>query len=67
MGMECYYSTYDESTVKRSLDIAKSMDLIPSGGSDFHGSNKPDIELGKGKGRLCVPYELLVRLRSEKN
>lgn len=55
-GMECYYSAYDEETTKRSLRIANAFGLLPSGGSDFHGSTKPDIQLGVGRGSLQVPY-----------
>jgi predicted metal-dependent phosphoesterase TrpH len=36
-GMECYYKMYDERTVSRLLAHAKSFDLIPLGGSDYHG------------------------------
>lgn len=55
-GMECYYSAYDEETTQRSLRIANTFGLLPSGGSDFHGSTKPDIQLGVGRGGLQVPY-----------
>ncbi len=66
VGMECYYSLYDEETAKLSLDLAEKFGLKPSGGSDFHGNNKPDIKLGSGKGSLKIPYEWLTRLKSMK-
>lgn len=59
-GMECYYSSYDEKTTERALRIAESFDLLCSGGSDFHGSAKPDISLGDVK----VPYECYLALRA---
>ena len=65
-GMECYYSTYDKATTERSVSIADAIGLLPSGGSDFHGANKPDIVLGKGKGDLRVPYEWFERLMNSK-
>ena len=43
--------------------LAKEYDLKLSGGSDFHGSNKPHIKLGSGMGHLFVPYDLLTNLR----
>ena len=43
--------------------LAAEYGLKLSGGSDFHGSNKPHIRLGKGKGSLAVPYEFLDGLR----
>lgn len=57
-GIECYYSTYDEAETELSLKIAKEFSLLASGGSDFHGANKPDISLGSGRGELFVPYSI---------
>ena len=55
-GIECYYSLNDEAKTEKSFEIANIFDLLPSGGSDFHGNNKPDIQLGFGKGNLNIPY-----------
>lgn len=62
-GMEILYSTYDEETTELAAMTAKKYDLLPSGGSDFHGANKPDIRLGRGKGNLAIPFSCLERLR----
>ena len=62
VGMECYYSTYTPGEVELSITIAKRFDLKLSGGSDFHGLNKPDIKLGTGRGDLKVPYALVGEL-----
>ncbi len=56
-GMECFYSLYDEDLTNKSVAIATRFGLKQSGGSDFHGSNKPDIKLGFGKDNLSIPYE----------
>lgn len=64
-GIEAIYSTYrpgDERYIRR---LAAEYDLKLSGGSDFHGSNKPNIQLGSGMGQLHVPYELLEKLKAE--
>ncbi len=45
-GIECYYAKLNPSQEKRWLKIAKERDLLITGGSDFHGSVKPDIPLG---------------------
>jgi predicted metal-dependent phosphoesterase TrpH len=42
--------------------IAAAAGMLPSGGSDFHGDNKPDLRIGSGKGRLHVPMEWLEAL-----
>lgn len=37
VGMEVYYSKFDPDTIKHLQDLANQYDLIPSGGSDYHG------------------------------
>lgn len=64
VGMECYYSRYDQKATEDSLLLAEQFGLLPSGGSDFHGAIKPDICLGTGKGDLCVPDELVHGFRT---
>ena len=63
-GIEAIYSTYttgEEQLVKR---IAKENDLLISGGSDFHGENKPAIKLGTGRGHLYIPYSVLTDIKA---
>ena len=64
VGMECYYSTYDEEKIALSLRLASEHGLICSGGSDFHGEAKPDISLGIGRGTLRVPYACYQALKN---
>ena len=66
VGMECYYSTYKAEETTTSLDFAVAYGLLPSGGSDFHGSKKPDIQLGRGKGNLQIPFEWAVALKASR-
>ena len=63
LGMECLYSLYDGEQSEYLLRLAKEYGLSPTGGSDFHGSNKPHISLGTGTGSLAVPYEYLDKLK----
>ena len=62
-AIETRYSKFNEETSKKAEEIAEEFDLLQSGGSDFHGSNKPDISLGTGLGNLCVPFEFYEALR----
>ena len=58
-----YNSTHtqmDESYVRR---LARTEGILISGGSDFHGSNKPAISLGTGRGNLKISYDILTNLR----
>ncbi|HEY7705318.1 MAG TPA: PHP domain-containing protein [Acidimicrobiia bacterium] len=64
VGVECFYSTYDSVTEAANRAQARKFGLIPSGGSDFHGTYKPTISIGKGTGDLLVPDEVLEELRA---
>jgi predicted metal-dependent phosphoesterase TrpH len=62
-GIEVHYSTHSPSQTTEYLDLAKQCDLLVTGGSDFHGVTKPDIEVGIGRGQLKVSEKLLDPLR----
>ena len=62
-GMECRYSGYNEEMVAYLEALAEEYGLVKTGGSDFHGSNKPHISLGSGMGELNVPYGFLEKLK----
>ncbi len=58
-GLEAYYSmNHDHDTVHMKT-LAQKHGLILSGGSDFHGANKPHIKIGRGRGNLFVPAQIL--------
>ena len=58
-GIECYYSTFTDEQTQYLLEFCKRNDLLISGGSDYHGKNKKDINLGIGKGNLEIPDEII--------
>lgn len=62
-GMEVHYSTHNPRQTADLLDIARRLNLLVTGGSDFHGLTKPDIEVGVGRGGLTVPVALLDPLK----
>lgn len=62
-AVETNYSTYTNEERDFITSLAIELNLLKSGGSDYHGDNKPDILLGKGKGNLKVPYEFLEKLK----
>lgn len=64
MGIECIYSTYTNAEEREIKALAKKYDLLPSGGSDFHGGTKPGLDLGCGYGKLFVPEEYMTMLES---
>lgn len=62
-GMEVYYSKFTPEQTETACSLVKEFDLLPSGGSDFHGANKPDIAMGSGRGNLCVPHDYYAALK----
>jgi len=64
-GLEVWHSTHHPSDTSRLLTLADSHQLIPTGGSDFHGSNKPDIDIGTGFGRMNIPDTVLENIKND--
>lgn len=61
-GVECYYTYHTVELTERLLARCKKHSLLATGGSDYHGSTKPQVQLGIGAGRLRVPIELAYAL-----
>lgn len=61
-GLEVLHSDHDAPLVEKYTNLADRMDLLKTGGSDFHGSNKKDIDLGLARGRR-VPRAYYESLR----
>jgi len=64
VGMECAYSLFDGDKEAAAKALADRFGLRYSGGSDFHGTVKPEISLGTGLGNLQVPYAWLEELKT---
>lgn len=64
LGIEAVYSGNTGNDEDRMKELAAKFNLKISGGSDFHGSNKPQISLGTGKGNLSIPYSILTDLKN---
>ena len=63
-GIEAIYSRHSEIERAKYSEIAKRHHLLITGGSDYHGSYKPDINIVTGLGDLEVPYELLTEIKA---
>ena len=66
-GLETNYSSYNSETTSSLSSIAKKLDLLESGGTDYHGENKPNINIGFGYENkpLKTPYELLFKMKEK--
>jgi predicted metal-dependent phosphoesterase TrpH len=62
-GVEAIYSRHSQEQRETYSKMAARHGLLVTGGSDFHGSYKPDIDIVRGLGDLKVPYSLLEALR----
>jgi 3',5'-nucleoside bisphosphate phosphatase len=62
-GVEAIYSRHSEDERRAYAQMARRHGLLVTGGSDYHGTYKPDLRMVRGKGDLAVPYELLEELR----
>ena len=62
-GVEVHYSTHSKAQTAGYLELAQRLGLLVTGGSDFHGLTKPDIEVGYGRGDLKVNPRLLDPLK----
>jgi len=63
-GIEVFYSMNEDGDEERVGSLAKELGLLMTGGSDFHGSTKPYIDMGNGRGDLFVSESLLEPLKS---
>jgi len=61
-GFEAYYPDYGPVEHRYFLDLARDLDLLPTGGSDYHGGHKPGVALGVAGGGFEVPDGVLDRL-----
>ncbi len=62
-GIEVYYSTHKQADTAYLSRIAERFGLLQSGGSDFHGSRKKNLDLGTGYGHLYIPETILPPIR----
>lgn len=64
-AMEAYHSDHTASDTALYLGLARKYGLLVTGGSDFHGTVKPGVNLGTGcQGNLSIPEDLLEKLRA---
>jgi predicted metal-dependent phosphoesterase TrpH len=61
-GIEAYYGEHSPEMIARYLRLARELDLVPTGGSDFHGRGEHGTDLGG----VFVPPETIERLESRR-
>ncbi len=65
-GLEAVYGRYSPRQRQELGNLARRFDLVPTGGSDHHGTIKPDLRVGTGQGDLKVPEAVLPALEARR-
>ena len=60
-GIECFHPSANENQMKILVEYAKKNNLYISGGSDYHGKKKPNVEIGTGNGNLNISKEIIAK------
>jgi predicted metal-dependent phosphoesterase TrpH len=63
-GLEVYYPEHSAEQTQHYVELADKYHLLITGGTDFHGSITPKIQMGTGKGTLFIPYRIYEQLAS---
>lgn len=62
MGLECYHNAHTPATEAFLRRMARRYGLLVTGGSDFHGATRPDVDLGTGLARWEDAQDCAARL-----
>ncbi len=65
-GIEVYYPKHTTEQTRMFLDLAREFDLAITGGTDFHGAGRPEVELGVIPGQYPLPYSILQDLKARR-
>ncbi len=66
-GIEAYYPRHTRQQTGSYLQLAAKFDLVVTGGTDFHGANKPETELGVFPGQSPLPCSILENLKERRD
>ncbi len=64
-GIEAYYHNHNPDIQEKLLDLSRGFSLLITGGSDFHGKNKPNIRMGRTSNNRTIPYSILDTLKEK--
>ena len=65
-GLEVWHPSHTPKRRKRIRQIARRHDLVETGGSDFHGSHRPGIRIGHGRGNLAIDESVLSSIEARR-
>jgi predicted metal-dependent phosphoesterase TrpH len=65
-GIEAYYGEYEPAVRSHLADLCRDFGIVPTGGSDYHGTYKADLNIGIARGDLVVPDETVALLEEQR-
>ncbi|NND03539.1 MAG: PHP domain-containing protein [Acidimicrobiia bacterium] len=65
-GIEAYYGEYEPALRDHIADLCDDLGIAATGGSDYHGTYKPNLNVGTGKGDLAVPFSAVEELQAQR-
>lgn len=65
-GIEVHYPEHPPPIKAQLMAVASDLGLVATGGSDYHGSGKPGLRIGSGRGDLVVPDSVLEELHQRR-
>ncbi|MBO4369468.1 MAG: PHP domain-containing protein [Desulfovibrio sp.] len=65
-ALEVWHTEHSDSDMRKAREWAQTLGLGESGGSDYHGLNKPGVHLGKGRGNLRIGIDVLFALEARR-
>lgn len=61
-GVEVFYPSHSPAVTRELKALAETLELVMTGGTDFHGDIRPGLELGTGNGGFRVPEAIYEKL-----
>lgn len=66
-AMEAHYPNYSAEEEAFAAHLIEKYNLLPTGGTDFHGTNRPGVEIGTGiNGNISLPYSMYERVLAKR-
>jgi len=66
-GIEVYYPEHSSSEIAQYKTLAQRHGLVTTGGTDYHGIEGTDLDIGVGRGEMRLPYSIVLELKAARN
>jgi len=66
-GIEVYYPEHSATDTAQYKTLAERYDLLSTGGTDYHGMEKNQLDIGVGKGEMKLPYSIVENIKAIRN